>query len=484
MPPTSTHATTPDHQLGDAGDAGEARRLLDRRITLVVANAASLMLVMATSSANVALPDIQRRFDVSAAGLSWVITGYAVAFAGLILLSGKLGAIFGGRRVLLAGTGIFLAASLAAGFAPSAEVLVVARIVQGLGAAVAAPSTLALVIANTEAGHGRNVAISVFVLARNAGVGVGVLAGGLLTSAIGWRWVMLVNVPLAVAILLGAVVYVRETERKRVSLDYAGGVITTLVMASLVLGFTDAAQYGWGTWQAIVPILLAVGGTGVLVAVERRHADAVVPVDLFARMHQVAPYAALLLVSSGSYAFFYFGSLFMQNVMGYDATRTGLAILPFVLAMVVVSQITPRVLQLIGERVATVAGAAIMTVGLLWLAALDEGATYVGSLLGPELVIGAGIGLSTGPITSLVMHHAPATHVSEASAMLQAMLQLGGAVGVASLTSVYVRGEQDGGLAGGVSAAVCGGAVFAAVALVLVAAWGTRVTPRRARPAS
>lgn len=450
-----------------------------RFAALLVANVASLMLVVATSSVNVALPDIQATFDLSAAALSWVITGYALAFAGLILLSGKLGAIYGSRRTLIIGTVIFLIASIVTGLAPSAGVLIAARIVQGLGAAVAAPSTLALLIANTEAGHGRTRAIGVFVLARNAGVGIGLLLGGVLTSAAGWEWVMYINVPICIAILVVTRFFVVETERKRVSLDYVGGVISTLVMAALVIGFTGAARDGWGSWQALVPLVLAIPAGTVLAFVERRHQDAVIPTELFAGMRQIAPYVALLLVSSGSYAFFYFGSLYMQGVLHYDALHTGLAIVPFVLAMVFVSQVTPHLMPALGERVVATSGVAIMIVGLIWLGMLDSSSSFVTGLLGPELVIGSGIGFSIVPITSLIMHFAPATHVSEASAMLQAMLQLGGAVGIASLTSFYVHGTAAGGITEGVSDAVHGGAVFAVVALVLIGLWGARVTAPR-----
>jgi EmrB/QacA subfamily drug resistance transporter len=478
LPLTSTSVTAEEHQARRT--ARRARR--DRFATLLVVNVTALMLVVATTSVNVALPDIQRHFGLSATGLSWVITGYALAFAGLLLVSGKLGAIYGSKRTLLVGTVIFLIASIVTGLAPGAGVLIAARIVQGVGAAVAAPSTLALLIATTEPGHRRHQAIGIYVLARNAGVGIGVLLGGILTSAAGWEWVMYINVPVSIVIFVATWLFVAETERKQIPLDYLGGVISTLVMAALVIGFTDAAQDGWGSWQALVPLAVAVAAGAVLALVERRHEDAVVPLQLFAGIRQVAPYVALLLVLAGTYAFFYFGSLFMEEVMHYDALRTGLAILPFVLAIVIVSQITPRLMHTLGERAAATAGAAIVTAGLLWLAALNNGSTFTSGLLGPELVIGLGIGLSTGPITSLIVHHAPTTHGSEASAMLQAMLQLGGAVGIASLTSLYVHGTAAGGLARGVSDAVYGGAAFAAVAIVFVGLWGTRVTARRKAP--
>lgn len=451
----------------------------ERSITLAVVNVTNLMLVAAASSVTVALPDIQRHFDLSNATLSWVVTGYSLAFAALMLVAGKLGAIYGAKRTLMVGATIFVVASAMTGLAPGAALLVVARILQGVGAAVATPSTLVLLMANTDPGHRRTRAVSVFVLVKGAASAVGLVLGGVLTQAAGWEWTMYVNVPLGIFLIVVAAKFVRETPRKQVRLDYAGAVFSTLMMAALVIGFTDAAKYGWGSWQCIVPLVGAVVAVGLLVKVERRHEDPVVPLELFSSMRLAAPFLALLLTAAGFFAFFYFFSIFTQAVLHYDALKTGFAMLPFVVALIMSSQLVPRLMPIVGERGSAAVGAAIFALGLLWLGQLDAGSSFVSGLLGPDIAIGVGAGLALGPITTMAMHAAPLTHVSEASSLLQAAQQLGSAVGVAGLTSVYVHAGSGGDTARGIAAAMDGGAVFGVVALIIVALWGSRATPRR-----
>lgn len=456
----------------------EGTRLGGRTLLgLVAVFVTQLMLVVDASIVNVALPDIQAELGFTPAGLSWVVTAYALAFAGLILLSGRIGTMIGARRALMIGTAVFIAASAAGGLAPSPEVLVAARVVQGVGAALAAPSTLVLVMENTAPGAQRARAMSLFVLAAGSGGAIGLIAGGVLTTTLGWEWVMFVNVPVGLLILAGAWLFIDETERGRARLDVGGAVASSVAMVALVYGFTSAAESGWSAPQVGVLFAVAAAAIAALVIIERRHASPVVAPRLLSTARHAAPYAAMLLVPAAMFGFFYFAVLFTQHVLGYDALHTGLALLPFVGTMLTVNQIVPRLTPRLGERVMGIAGLAALVLGLLWLARLGPDSTFLGGILGPDIVLGLGAGLTFAPITAVVMAAAPAEDLGSASSLLQGTQQLGGSVGVAALTTVFIASSAAG-QAHGIATALFGGAAFAFCALVLFAIWGRRVPTR------
>ncbi|HWU46459.1 MAG TPA: DHA2 family efflux MFS transporter permease subunit [Humibacter sp.] len=460
----------------------EGTRLTDRptasrrrMLGLVVVFVTQLMLVVDASIVNVALPDIQKQLHFTPSGLSWVVTAYALAFAGLMLLSGKVGSMIGAKRALMIGTLVFIVASAAGGLAPTAEVLVAARVVQGVGAAIAAPSTLVLLMANTTPGRQRSRALSLFVLAAGSGGAIGLILGGVLTTGFGWEWVMFVNVPIGILIVAGAALFLTETDRERARLDIGGALASTVGMVSLVYAFTSAAGQGWASPVVLSSFAVAIVALVSLVLIERRHTSPVVPLKLFADRRSAVPFVAMLLVPAGMFAFFYFITLYTQQVLGFDAMGTGLALLPFVIVMVTVSQLAPRILPIAGEWIVGAIGLAMLAGGLFWLSGLSAASGYLVGILGPILVMGAGAGLTFAPITAVVMHRAPDGHVSAASSVLQAMQQLGGSIGVAALTTVFVSVATTGGEARGIATAILGGVAFIALAFVLFAIWGSRV---------
>lgn len=450
-----------------------------RMLGLVVVFVTQLMLVVDASIVNVALPDIQKSLGFTPVGLSWVVTAYALAFAGLMLLSGKVGSMIGAKRALIIGTIVFIVASAAGGLAPSAAVLVIARIVQGIGAAIAAPSTLVLLMANTTPGKQRSRALALFMLAAGSGGAIGLILGGVLTTGFGWEWVMFVNVPVGILIVVGALLFLRETDRERARLDFGGAVASTLGMVSLIFGFTTAASAGWTDPVALVSFGVAVVSLVALVLIERRHHSPVVPLRLFSGPRNVAPLVAMLLVPAGMFAFFYFITLFTQQVLHFTPLETGLGLLPFVVTMVTVSQLVPRFLPRIGEWMVGAAGLFLLAGGLLWLSRLNEHDSFVTGILGPLVVMGLGAGMTFAPITAVAMDRAPEEHVSAASSVLQTMQQLGGSIGVAALTTVFVSVSATSGETGGVAAAVLGGATFVFIGFVLFAVWGSRVAADR-----
>ncbi|MDQ1581439.1 MAG: hypothetical protein QOD05_2214 [Microbacteriaceae bacterium] len=434
-----------------------------------------LMLVVDASIVNVALPDIQKQLNFSPTDLSWVVTAYALAFGGLILLSGKIGSIIGARRALIIGVAVFIVASALGGIAPTSGILVAARVLQGIGAAIAAPSTLVLLVANTTEGRSRARAMSLFVLAAGSGGAIGLILGGFLTTNFGWEWVMYVNVPIGILIIAGAALFLREIERVPAKLDFGGAAMSSIAMVALVYGFTRAASFGWADPQVFISFSLAVVALVVLVLIERKHGSPVVPMQFFSRMRTAVPFLGMLLVPAGMFGFFYFAALFTQNVLGFDPMGTGLALLPFVAAMLVTNSITPRILPRIGEKVAGTIGLSGMVVGLLWLGQMNASTTFLSGILGPAIVLGISGGFTFAPLTSIVMAQAPANEIGASSSLLQGMQQLGGSVGVAVLTTVFVSAAAAGGEAHGISTSLLIGAAFPAAALVLFAIWGRRI---------
>ncbi|MFF1635007.1 MFS transporter [Leifsonia sp. NPDC058248] len=451
------------------------RTLRGPALGLIVVFITQLMLVVDASIVNVALPDVQKELHFSPTDLSWVVTAYALAFGGLILLSGKIGSIVGARLALIVGVAVFIVASAMGGFAPTPEVLVAARVLQGVGAAIAAPSTLVLLVANTTEGENRARAMSLFVLAAGSGGAIGLILGGFLTTSFGWEWVMFVNVPIGILIVIGAALFLHETDRVPAKLDFGGAAVSTIGMVALVYGFTRAASHGWTDVQTIVSFVVAIAALVSLIFIERRHTSPVVQLHFFSRMRTVTPLLGMLLVPAGMFGFFYFVALFTQHVLGFDPLGTGLALLPFVASMLVTNEIAPRILPRIGEKVIGVAGLSGMVIGLIWLGQLSASSTFLSGILGPAIVLGISAGLTFAPLTSIAMDQAPKGEVSAASSLLQGMQQLGGSIGVAVLTTVFISVTAISGEAHGISTTLLIGAAFPAAALVLFAIWGRRI---------
>jgi EmrB/QacA subfamily drug resistance transporter len=361
------------------------------------------------------------------------------------------------------------------GFAPTPEVLVAARVLQGVGAAIAAPSTLVLLVANTTEGENRARAMSLFVLAAGSGGAIGLILGGFLTTSFGWEWVMFVNVPIGILIVIGAALFLHETDRVPAKLDFGGAAVPTIGMVALVYGFTRAASHGWTDVQTLVSFVVAIAALVSLIFIERRHISPVVQLHFFSRMRTATPLLGMLLVPAGMFGFFYFVALFTQHVLGFDPLGTGLALLPFVASMLVTNELAPRILPRIGEKVIGVVGLSGMVVGLIWLGQLSATSTFLTGILGPAIVLGISAGLTFAPLTSIAMDQAPKGEVSAASSLLQGMQQLGGSIGVAVLTTVFISVTAISGEAHGISTTLLLGAAFPAAALVLFAIFGRRI---------
>ncbi|WP_344584621.1 MFS transporter [Nonomuraea roseoviolacea] len=431
------------------------------------------MFILDTNVVNIALPDIKQDLGFSATGLSWVLNAYMLAFGGLLLLGGRVGDILGQRRALVAGVVVFTAASLAGGLATSAALLLAARAVQGIGAAVAAPTVLALITVGFPEPARRARALGAYAAVSGSGAAIGLIAGGVLTDWISWRWVLFVNVPIGVVLLIMAPLFIAETERHAGHFDLAGSLTSTLGMTALVYGFLHAAEEGFGDALTLGALLLALVLLGLFVAVESRARQPIVPLRLFADRRRVSGYLILLFVLAAGNGMFFFLTQFLQQVRGYSPLQAGFAFVPLAVLILISSGAAARLLPRLGTTTLIAAGAAAISVALLWMARLTPQATYATSLLGPMLIAGLGMGVLLVGVTTVLSSGVSAEHAGAASGLLNVMQQIGGALGLAILVTVYgtaaqgVRRTAHEALTEGVTTAFTVGAAFTACAILL-----------------
>ncbi len=395
-----------------------------------------LMLMVDGVIVTVALPSIRRELGLDTVALSWVVSAYALAFAGLLLVSGRIGSAIGPRRALLIGVAVFVVASAAGGAAPSGELLIAARALQGAGAALAAPSILVLIAANAPEGPARLRALSWQVIASSAGSAIGLVAGGVLTVTVGWRWVMYVNVPIGIIVIAGVLLFAREPQRIPTRIDVGGAIASAFAMAGLVFGLTRAGDAGWLDPLVITAFVVALAGLLGLVLVEPRVVHPVLPAALL-RHGGGLRYLAVALLPAMMIGFFTFSALFLHDVRGLDALQTGLAYLPWAVAVVIGGRLVPALVARIGERATALIGAGAGIAGILIIAIWGQTAPlWLGFVL-PCFLVGFTPALVFAILTNRIVDAASPEDVGAASALLQSMQQLGGAIGVATLSTVY-----------------------------------------------
>ncbi|MFD7169936.1 MFS transporter [Streptomyces violascens] len=415
---------------------------------LLVIATAQLMVVLDATIVNVALPDIQEALGFSGSGLEWVVNAYAVTFGGLLLLGGRVGDILGRRRMFIFGLLLFSAASLLGGFATSQTWLLTARAVQGVGGAVIAPTALALITTNFPEGGERNKAFGVYAAMAGAGSAVGLLLGGILTTYASWRWVMFVNVPIGILVAAAAPRMLTESLRRPGRIDVAGAITGTGGVALLVYGLSKAATgpdgvAHWGDAQVVASLAASVVLLVSFVLIERRSSHPLLPMRVLADRNRSGAYLIMLCVSTGLFGLFFFLTLFIQNVLGYSAIRTGIAYLAFAIGVVIASALASRLVQRFGSRPLIVAGTAAVAGGMFWFSMLTEHAGYAGQLLGPMLVSSFGLGLVFVPLALVALHDVAEQDSGVASSLLNAAQQVGGAIGLALLGTVAWTATAD-----------------------------------------
>ena len=415
-----------------------ARRL---GLALIVISMAQLMLVLDELIVNTALPHVQRALHFSGAGLEWVVTGYAVTFGGLLMLGGRAGDILGRRRMLITGILVFSLASLAGGLATTSWMLITARVLQGAGAALAAPAALSLITVTFPEGKQRTRALGVYAAMTGMGGGVGVVAGGLLTTYASWRWVFFVNVPLGALLALGARYVLPEAQRYPRRWDLPGAVTGTAGFALLIYGLTNGATgpdgiSHWGDTATIAALVAATAALAAFVAIEARAAQPLLPLWIFADRNRAGVYLILLCLATVFFGMFFFLTLFTQVVWGYSALRGGLAYLPFIAGFIVIAGICTKLIPRAGARVPMTIGAALAPVAMFWLSRVHEQSHYLTGVCLPLLVFAATAGLIFVPLTMTLVAGISDEHAGIASSMFNAGQQVGGAVGLAVIGSV------------------------------------------------
>jgi EmrB/QacA subfamily drug resistance transporter len=406
-------------------------------IALAIMLGAQLMIILDATVVNIALPHIQAGLGFSATSLSWVLNGYTLTFGGLLLLGGRMGDILGRRRTFLAGIIIFTLASLAGGLADSAGLLLAARAVQGVGGALASPAVLALVVSGFPEGRARTRALALYAGVVTGGGSLGLVLGGLITQWLSWRWVLFINVPIGIAVVIAAPLFVTETPRTAGRFDLAGAVTSTAGVAALVYGFIRAAGNGWGDHIGWIAFALAAALLAAFGTTEARVPQPIAPLRLFADMSRSTSYVARLLVVAGMFGMFYFATLLLQDVLGFSPLRAGVAFLPLTLMLFAVSRLAPRLLPALGTKRLMIIGMIPMIIGMAWLSGVSPQTTYWSGVFPPMPNRNIGGGLAFVPLTTASLAGVRPEDSGAASGMVNVMQQVGGSLGLAILVAVF-----------------------------------------------
>ena len=421
----------------------EAQTAAPRRLGLALAviATAQLMVVLDATIVNVALPHIQQALHFSGTNLEWVVNAYALAFGGLLLLGGRSGDLLGRRRIFIFGILLFTFASLLGGFATSQAWLLGARVLQGVGGAFAAPTSLSLIAVTFPEGRQRNRAMGVYAAMSISGAAVGLIAGGLLVNYANWRWVFFVNVPIGLLVAFLAPRVLGESERRRGQFDLPGAITGSLGLAALVYGLSNAATSPngvshWGDTKVIVSLVAAVVLLVAFGIIEVRSRSALMPIRVLRSRDRTGAYLISLCIGTALFGMFFFLTLFVQNVWGYSALKTGISYLPMVAVIMVASAAASQLVNRIGARPLMIAGSILGTGGMFWLSRVTEHSTYAGGLLGPMMLTAAGMGLLFVPISLVSLTKVANNDAGVASSLLNVGQQVGGALGLAILGTV------------------------------------------------
>lgn len=408
-----------------------------RWLALSILALAQFLVVLDASIVNIALPVLGEQLAMGTAALAWVITAYVLAFGGLLLLGGRLADRYGHRRIFLVGTAGFVAASALAGLSLSSEMLLAARALQGVSAALLAPSALALLTQLFPDSRDRSKALGVWGGVAGIGSAAGVLLGGVLTATLGWQSVFFVNVPVGVIVLVAVPLLIsRDTASAASKLDLWGAVTITAALVAVVGALSAVEQVG-----ILHPLPLAllaaalVLGT-VFVGIERRTASPLVPLGVFRNRNLSIGNVVVLLVGAGMVALFFALSVYMQAALGYDALTAGLSQLPLAGALVVVAGIVPALVQHLGLKATLIGSLLVLAAGLVWLSFAPADAGFVAQLLGPTLLIGVGLGGAFVTATQLSVDGVAGGEAGLAGGLVNTSQQIGGALGLAVLGTI------------------------------------------------
>jgi EmrB/QacA subfamily drug resistance transporter len=443
-------------------------------LALALLSAVQFMVVLDIAVVNVALPSIKVDLGFSEENLQWVISAYALVFGGFLLLGGRAADLLGRRRLFLVGIALFTLASFLAGLAWSEQSLIAARALQGLGAAIISPAALSILSTTFREGRERNIALGVWGAVGGFGAAAGVLLGGILTDALSWEWIFFVNIPVGVVGFVLAPFLLAESRDARVKrFDVPGAVLVTAGLSSVVYAITEAGSNGWlaartlGIFAAAVALLLA------FVAWEIRHPEPLMRLGIFQIRTVAGANVAGFILGTAIFAMFLMLTLYMQQVLGYSPLKTGLAYLAVAGTAIVWSAVAAQLVTRVGVKPVLVTGMTALAVGLLYFTQVSVGGSYLGDLLPGFLVIGLGIGFSFVPISIAALAGVTPSEAGLASGLINTSQQIGGALGIAALSTIATTRTDDAVTAGSaVPEALVHGFTGAFVAGAIVAGAG------------
>jgi EmrB/QacA subfamily drug resistance transporter len=455
------------------------QQVLERRrwIALILLCVAQFVVVLDASIVNVALPSIGRALDFSRSNLPWVVNAYVLTFGGFLLLGGRMADLLGRRRIFMGGLVLFAFASLLGGLAQSDTWLVAARALQGLGAALLSPAALSIVTTTFRDGAERNKALGLWGAVAGSGGAAGVLLGGVLTEYVGWEWVLWVNVPIGIAAAAISPMLLAESRSESATraFDVAGAVTITASLSILVYALVDATSAGWGSTQTIGLLAASVVLLAAFVAIELRSQSPLVPFRIFRLRTLTGANVVGLFVGASLFSMFFFISLYMQQVLGYSAIKSGLSYLPLALTIIAAAGVASQLVTRVGYKPVLMTGMAFIAGGLIWFGQVSTDGSYLSDILGPSILAAIGLGFSFVPVTIAAVAGVPERDAGLASGLINTSQQIGGALGLAVLATVAnsriddVTAASGGGpraLTEGYQSAFLTGAGFALLGLV------------------
>ena len=410
-----------------------------RWLALVVLCVGQLMIVLDATVVNVALPTIQRDLHFSQSSLAWVINAYLITFGGLLLLAGRLGDLIGPKRIFISGLTVFTTASAICGFAQSQAELIVARFVQGAGAAVMAATILGILVTLFPEPREKAKAMGVYAFVASAGGSIGLLAGGVLTQALSWHWIFFINLPIGVAALIFGIALIPTLEGTGThdGVDVLGAVLVTTAVMLLVYAIVKASGYGWQSWHTIVVGLVALILLAAFVRLEGRLRHPLVPLRMFRSRNLTGATVVRVLFPIGMFGQFFLGALYLQHVLGYSAIATGLAFMPMNLAVGLFSlTVAARIMTRIGAKATLLPGLAFIAAGLALFSRVPVHGHYLTDVLPGMALFGIGAGLAFTPSIALAMADAAPADTGLASGLANVSMQMGAAIGIAVLASI------------------------------------------------
>lgn len=448
-----------------------AERVTRPRAVLVIILVSYFMILLDNSVVFTGLPSIREGLSLSPTELSWVQDAYTLVFGGLLLLAARAGDIVGRRRLFVIGLVVFGTASALIGVAPAGWWVIAARALQGIGAAIVAPTSLSLLTASFE-GEARARAVSWYAATAGIGASLGLVVGGALTDLVSWRAAFLVNVPIAVAMVLGARAVLPESPRRPGRFDLVGALTATLGVGALVFGVIESSESGWASPRVLAPLVLGLGLVVALVLNEARAAQPIMPLWLFASRERSGAYAVRLLYLGAMIGFFYFTTQLMQDGLGFTPLQAGLGFLPMSVVNFGVALLIPRLSTRVAARVLLAVGVLLTLLGMAWLSRAGVDGSYLASVAAPMAVVGAGQGLAFAPLTTLGISGVGPGDAGAASGLLNTAHQFGMALGLGILVTLSARSGSATGspteVAAHVGTALTGASVLLSVALVVV----------------